>query len=250
VPHPKISRWRQQGVIPGPGEQLGVTNVPGADAVRAGTIGRIGHPALLDGLAGAAPLNCSIFLTDIAGYGDLRRDDHDRRFIRDALYRILRDAFDHSGVPWHRCLHEDRGDGTLTIVPPTVSTELLVDPMITLLAAALNRYNRRAGDTVRMQLRVALTIGPVSVDPQGLIGRSLIDAARMLDAPPLKAALAETGADLGFIVSDHVYQTIVQHVRSATVDTAAFRQTPIHVKESRLNAWMLLTDAAHPRGRT
>jgi hypothetical protein len=196
-------------------------------------------PGLASPPPAQAALNCSIFYTDIAGFGDPRRDDDDRRVVRAALYRILREVFDASNVPWATCRHEDRGDGTLTIVPPTMPTMPLVDPLIALLAAKLKRYNRQAGEPVRMQLRAALHVGPVSTDTAGLCGQSLIDTARMLDAPVLRETLAATRADLAFIASSHVYDTVVRHA-SGLVDPTAYRRVRINVKESRITGWMYL----------
>src|SRR5262249_5292817 len=146
-------------------------------------------------------------------FGDPRRNDDDRREIRDTLYRILEDTFKASNVPWAECVHEDRGDGTLTIVPPTVSTGWLVDPLPALLAAAPERHKRRGGPAVRLQLRAALHVGPVFRDPRGLSGHALIHAARMLDAPVLKRSLRDTQADLAFITSEHVYDTVIRQTR-------------------------------------
>ncbi len=187
----------------------------------------------------AAPLNCSILCTDIAGFGDPRRDDDDRRVIRAALYRILRDVFEASNLPWDVCVHEDRGDGTLTVVPPMIPTEPLVDPLVPMLASRLKRYNRQAGAPVRIQLRAALHVGPVAPDADGLRGHALIQAARMLDAPALKEALATADADLAFIASAHVYDTVIQHA-TGLVDPTAFRRIRVNVKESKTTSWMYI----------
>ena len=185
------------------------------------------------------PVACSILCTDIAGFGDPRRDDDDRRVVRAALYGMLRDVLAASDVPWERCLHEDRGDGTLSVVPPDVPTSALVDPLVPLLAARLRRYNRQAGEPVRIRLRVALHAGPVAADPYGLHGVSLIRAARLLDAPVLTERLAAAGAHLAFIASGHMYDTVIRHA-VGLVDPAAYRRVRVRVKESRLTGWMYL----------
>jgi hypothetical protein len=182
-------------------------------------------------------LTCSIFYTDVSGFGHPRRDDNDRATIRAALYRILEQVFDDSGVPWGGCIHEDRGDGVLTVVPPGMPTALLVDPLLPLLAADLRRYNRRAADPVRIALRAALHVGPVSADPNGLNGQALIHAARMLDAPALRKSLAATGAELAFITSDHVYQTVVRHA-ARLLDPDAFQPVRAHCKDAKLASWI------------
>jgi hypothetical protein len=185
-------------------------------------------------------LNCSILLTDVAGFGAPCRDDVDRRVVRDVLYRILREALEGSNVPWSMCYHEDRGDGALIIIPPAMPTDSVVDPMLALLAAKLRRHNRQASDAVRIQLRAALHVGPVLPDPEGLSGESLIYTARMLDAPVLRSGLSETRADLAFMASAFVYDTVIRHA-PGLVDPATYRRVHFQVKKSKITAWMHLS---------
>jgi hypothetical protein len=192
-------------------------------------------------------LNYSIFCTDIAGFGDLRRNDDDRRVVREVLYRILQEAFEAANIPWAACRHEDRGDGTLTLVPPTVPTMPLVDPLVALLAAKIKMHNRQAGDPVRIELRAALHMGPVFHDANGICGHALNHTARMLDAPVLKRSLTASQADLAFIASAHVYDTVVRHA-TGLVDPTTFQPVRVQTKESETTGWMHLGghSAQHP----
>ena len=156
------------------------------------------------------PLNCSIVFTDVAGFSDPVRTDGDRDVVRAAMYEILRSAFEASGVPWAACYREDRGDGAVIVVPPTISTHRVVDPLMPELADRLRQYNRRASEVVRIQLRVALHVGPVGKDAEGLTGQAVISAARIVDAPVIKARLAAEQADLIFAASDYVYDHVVR----------------------------------------
>jgi hypothetical protein len=186
-----------------------------------------------------APLNCSIFLTDIVGFGDPRRDDHDRAALRSALQRLLTEAFVESGLPWRRCRHQDRGDGVLTVVPPTLSTTLLVDPLLPVLGERLRRHNREAGHPVRMRLRCALHVGPVQADGAGFPNVSVIHAARMLDSGPLRRLLTATDVDVATMVSGFVYETVVRHLRGP-VTPDAFRRTRFRAKGVPITGWMYL----------
>ncbi len=218
--------------------------VPARDAI---PDARHGRPTGKLGANPSAPLNCSIFLADIRSFADRRRDDGDRRVVHQALYEILRESFEDSHVPWASCVQEDRGDGVHIVAPATVSTVPLVDPLLPVLAFKLGRHNRRAADRVRIQLRVALHVGPVHETVQGVSGEALIHAARMLDAPVLKQSLASTRADLAVMVSAHVYDTVVRHV-PGLVDPAAFRRVRYQVKEADITSWMYLAGA--PRNRS
>jgi CRP-like cAMP-binding protein len=183
--------------------------------------------------------NCSILLTDIAGFGAHSRDDDDRLIVRETMYGLLQDAFSGSGLRQGDYYQEDRGDGALIVVPPDTPTRSVVDPMLAQLAASLRRHNRRASEATRIQLRAALAVGPVTWDPRGVSGGSIIQAARLLEAPVLKNRLAETTADLGFIASTFVYETVIQQA-PGYVDPACYLPVEIQVKESALTAWMFL----------
>jgi len=185
------------------------------------------------------PLNCAILFTDVAGFGNPLRLDPDREVVRAALYEILRSSFEASGVPWADCYYEDRGDGAVIVVPPTISTLRVVDPLIPELAARLRQYNRRASEVVLIQLRAALHVGPVGKDAEGLTGQAVIGTARILDAPVVKERLADARADLIFAVSDYVYDHVVRH-GAGRVDSGAFEHVAGQVKESHVSAWIHL----------
>ena len=191
------------------------------------------------------PLNCSVVFTDVAGFSDPVRTDSDRDVVRAAMYEILRSVFEASGVPWAACYREDRGDGAVIVVPPTISTHRVVDPLIAELADRLRQYNRRASEVVRIQLRVALHVGPVGKDAEGLTGPAVISAARIVDAPVIKARLAAEQADLVFAASDYVYDHVVRNC-DGRVDPAAFEHMECQVKESHVSAWVYLAGRVVP----
>jgi hypothetical protein len=183
--------------------------------------------------------NCSIFLADIAAFGGRDRNDDDRKVVRDEMYATLRDAFESSDVPWWACHREDCGDGALIVEPPSIPTRSVVDPLLARLATALRRHNQQATQATRMQLRVALNVGPVVSDPQGVAGEAIILAVRILEAAVLKKELARSAADLGVIVSAFIYDSVIKHA-PGYVDPAQYRQLRFRVKESSLTAWMYL----------
>jgi cyclic nucleotide-binding protein len=183
--------------------------------------------------------NCSIVFLDVAGFGARNRRDADRLTIRGVMYRILHDALETSGIPWTDCHRDDRGDGVLVIVPPGTPTGIVVDALLTHLATGLFRHNDRATAATRFQLRVALDVGPVVSDPEGVSGQAIIHAARILDAPILKRLLAQTAAELGFIVSTYVYDNIITH-HPGWIGPADYQRVSFQGKESKITAWMHL----------
>lgn len=184
-----------------------------------------------------APLNCSILMTDIVGFGDPRRDDNHRLLLRAGLVSVLTGAFSDAGVPWRRCRHQDRGDGLLTVAPPAISTSPLVDPLLPRLAERIGRYNEAADDLVRIRLRCALHVGPVLADGTGYPSASIIHAARMLDSTPLRRALADSGADLAVMVSDYVYEAVVRHL-GGPARRDAFRPARYRAKGTPITSWL------------
>ena len=113
------------------------------------------------------------------------------------------------------------------------------------LADRLRQYNRRASEVVRIQLRVALHVGPVGRDAEGLTGQAVIAAARIVDAPVIKARLAAEQADLIFAASDYVYDHVVRNC-AGRVDPAAFEHLECQVKEPRVSVWAHLAGRVAP----
>lgn len=179
-----LKSWREHGVID-PHQRprrLTVIDINGLAAICDPARTADGEAGPVTGWSGAAgrwpspggeQLNCSVLLTDIAGFGDPKRNDGDRAFMRKQLYEILRSALAVSGVPWTACYHEDRGDGVLVVLPPTHPTMRLIDPLVPELADRLRQHNRRASEVVQIRLRAALHIGPVGRDDEGLNGRAI-----------------------------------------------------------------------------
>lgn len=181
--------------------------------------------------------NCTVVVTDVAAFGALERTNDDRRIIRRAILEMTRLSLD--GL-WDTCYCEDRGDGLLIIISPAVPTARVLDCLRTVLPVALRKHNRTYADSARIQLRVAVDVGPVISDDIGVSSDAVIRAARMRDAPVLKEAMASEGAILGVIVSDFVYEAAVRQ-GSDFVDPACYRSVTVTVKEIRsLPAWMEL----------
>ncbi|CNG44233.1 Cyclic nucleotide-binding domain [Mycobacterium tuberculosis] len=183
--------------------------------------------------------NCSILITDITRFSSPVRTDADRAYVLGAMYDLMGEAFTASGLDFGRLYQEDRGDGALVVVPPTTPTVQVVDPMLAHLAAALRRHNRRAAEATRLQLRAALHVGPVQRGPKGVSGISIITTRRMVDAPAVKRRVAETGADLAFVTSGFVFDTVITPA-PGLVDPGRYSRVRVRLKEASLWAWLML----------
>ena len=134
---------------------------------------------------------------------------------------------------------EDRGDGFLTVVPPDISTARVLDQLLKELPSALDLYNGSQRESARFKLRLAVNVGPVVTDMSGVSGEAIIVAARLVEAPRFKTALAESTGALGVIASPFVYENVVRHGTDPD-DVASYCQVPVEVKESDTTAWMKL----------
>jgi hypothetical protein len=179
--------------------------------------------------------NCTVFLTDVVDFGARTRTDSDRLLIREALFKMTQRSV--QGFPDARS--EDRGDGFLTVVPPNVSTARVLDRLLKELPAALELHNSTQGETARFKLRLAINVGPVVSHMDGVSGEAIIVAARLVEAPRFKDALARSTASLGVIASPFVYETAVRH-NSDPREVVGYAQVPVEVKETDTTAWMKL----------
>jgi hypothetical protein len=182
---------------------------------------------------------CGLFAVDIAGFNGSRRDDDIQMYVHQSLYDMLQAAFDRSEVPWNDCAHEDRGDGTLVVIPPIIPIAGLVDPIPQRLRSLIRRHNRVSCEAARIQLRIATHAGPVHHDGHGFVGHAVTLLYRLLDAQSLKRMLAQSGAEVGFIASGYVYENVIRR-RPSLVDPALFQSLPVRVKETRTRAWAYL----------
>jgi hypothetical protein len=185
---------------------------------------------------------CGLFAVDIAGFNGCRRDDDIQIYVHKSLHEMLQAAFDRSDVPWCACAHEDRGDGVLVIVPPMIPVAGLVDPIPERLRSLIRRHNRVSCEAARIQLRVAMHVGPVHNDGHGFVGRDVSLLCRLLDARSLKRMLAQSGAEVAFITSGYVYENVIRR-RPSLIDPALLQPLSVRVKETRTRAWAYVLGA-------
>jgi CRP-like cAMP-binding protein len=189
-----------------------------------------------------APLegqNCTVFLTDVVEFGASARNDHDRLLIRKALYgmRVLANqSFPNPHL-------EDRGDGLLAVIPPEISTARVLEWLLTVLPTELGRTDISHRPSAQFKLRLAINVGPVVSDEGGVSGEAIIIAARLVEAPKFKDAIAGSSASLGVIASPFVYETVIRHSPDQSY-VESYTQVPVEVKESSTVGWMKLIQSA------
>ncbi|MGM1057729.1 RICIN domain-containing protein [Saccharothrix sp. Mg75] len=189
--------------------------------------------------------NRTIVLVDVEGFGDRRRTNPSQVAVRAGLYSALRRAFAEAGLPWELCDVEDRGDGAFVLVPRDVPKSLVAERLPAALARALVAHNAGRPARERIRLRLALHAGEVHRDGHGCTSVAVNHAFRLLDARPLKEALAGSPGVLALITSDWFYEEVVR--QSDVLDAATFRPVRVVVKETAAGAWVALPDHPFPR---
>lgn len=189
----------------------------------------------------------TIVVVDVEGFGDRGRTNVHQVIIRDGLYRVMREAFGRAGISWDGCDHEDRGDGVLVLVPAEVPKGLLVESLPSAVVMGLRKHNVAHPRPEQIRLRMALHAGEVRYDEHGVTGASVNLAFRLLEADPLKQALAGSPGALAVIASPWFFDEVARHTDLA----GEYRCVDVAVKETRTTGWICLPDraAAAPRPR-
>ena len=182
------------------------------------------------------PVHRTIAVVDVEGFGDPRRTNSDQVAIRGGLYSTVGAAFRQAGIPWDAGAREDRGDGIFVLIPPEVPKSLFVEMLPAALVTELNAHNRRCSAEERIRLRMALHAGEINYDKHGVTAASINLAFRLVNAEPLRAALADSPGVLAVIVSSWFFDEVVRHV------AADYRPVPVTVKETVTTGWICLPD--------
>ena len=164
--------------------------------------------------------------------------------MRRELYRSLCDAFAQSGVSWQDCYHEDRGDGMLVLVPPEVPKQVVVAEVPRNLAASLAEHNQSQPAETRIRLRLAVHAGEIEHDEHGVVGNAINLAFRLLEAKPLKRALASSSGVLAIVASQWFYEEVIRNTPAAA--PASYRRRRLVVKETDTTGWICLPGHLDP----
>lgn len=180
----------------------------------------------------------SVVIFDVEGFGSLARTDVHRRSVRRELYEILERTFRRSGIDWASCYREDRGDGVLILVPPTISKANLVDSLPAEIVSALEEHNRTHCPEEQIRLRMSVHAGEVLYDEHGVVGGAVNHAFRLVDARVLRRLLASAPCALAIIASSWFYNEVIS--QSPAAQSEAYRQVRVRNKETVAQAWIRL----------
>jgi hypothetical protein len=182
----------------------------------------------------------TIVVFDVERFGDHRRTNPHQRAVRDGLYRSVGEAFGQAGLPWRREDREDRGDGIFVLLPSEVPKSLLVELLPSALAAALTAHNHAHRDEERIRLRMSLHAGEVLYDRHGVTGEAINWAFRLVDAEPLRTALARSPGILAIIASSWFFDQVIRHAAPDVPST--YRQVLVRAKDDTQRGWICMPD--------
>ena len=152
----------------------------------------------------------AILIVDVENFGDPARTNTDQMAIRDTVYKVLQQSFAIANIGWEDCVTEDRGDGVLILIPPSVPKSWLVERLPAYLSEMLVQHNAACPAEVRIRLRVALHAGEVHPDAHGYAGASINRAFRLIEASAPRTALRHSSGVVALVVSDWFYDEVVR----------------------------------------
>lgn len=186
----------------------------------------------------------TILVVDVENFASPHRANYHQLAVRRGLYWALKQAFRVAGIPWELCTHEDRGDGVFVLAPPEIAKDSFVTRFPTALVAALREHNATHPAQESIRLRLAVHAGEVNYDEHGVTAAAVNLTFRLLDAPLLKTALAESSGTVALIASDWFYDEVVRHI--PTGESVSYRQVVVAVKETTTVGWIARPDDSYP----
>ncbi|MFB7928315.1 SAV_2336 N-terminal domain-related protein [Streptomyces sp. NPDC056039] len=152
--------------------------------------------------------------------------------MREALGDIVDHALLTAGVPRHTWVRQDRGDGSLFLLPTGVDEPQAVPGFVDGLAQGLRRA-REQGDAMRV--RVAMDVGVVDMGVSGASGSAVLSAVRLADS----AVMRESKDDYALIVSEQLYEVVPGFHRRC-------RRVRVEHKNFESWAWLLQQSSRLP----
>jgi hypothetical protein len=157
---------------------------------------------------GAAVRMC--LAADVVGYS--RRRNAETEELQRDLVRVLSDARRAAGIAESTVRPQPQGDGQFTVFPTGIDESVVIPRMIAALRAALLDRDRGRTADKRMRLRIALHRGLVKETANGWVGTAAIAVHRLLDSPPLRAAIKENPeAPYVLGLPDVLYHDVIAH---------------------------------------
>jgi hypothetical protein len=158
-----------------------------------------------------------------------------------AFDEALEEAGRAAGLDRREWQRQGSGDGELAVLPADVDEPVLLSRFPQALDAHLRRYNAHRSAEARIRVRVALHQGLFYVDSRnGFAGEAVNTAARLVDAPLLKAAFrAFPEATVAYVVSEGMHRDVVAGGYDG-IRPERFRRIPVVLADKQFDehAWI------------
>jgi len=163
---------------------------------------------------------------------------------QERLLDVLRRARAHAGVDESAVLTEGAGDSQFAILPDGLDETRVVPLLIEGAAQAMREVNRGLDEHQRLRIRMAMDRGLLTPSVNGWVGSATIAVHRLLDSPPLRAALTvHDRADHVVMVSRTLFQDVVRHGYHGLIPDA-FTEIDVDIpgKGFSERAWLFVPD--------
>ncbi|WP_207945042.1 hypothetical protein [Actinomadura rubrisoli] len=153
-----------------------------------------------------------LLAVDIQGYS--KRDTREQLLAQRQLSEVLDAAARAADLDRAGWDEQAGGDGELATLPAGVDPAPVAGDFAIGLADALRETNRGIGQGdggFRLRVRLAAHHGTLTPGPFGPAGDAPIVVQRLLDSAPLRRLLVDdAGRDLAYVVSDKLFEDVVQ----------------------------------------
>lgn len=159
--------------------------------------------------------------------------------------RVMREAAEAAGLDRVQWVTQQGGDGELAILPGGTAEPAVVGRLVRAMDRSLREHNRNLLPAAKVRLRVAVHEGLVHLDgANGYPGEAVIAVSRLVDAKPLKRALAVLPeAAVGLIVSERIFRDVVsQYLDEVRPDRFSRVLVSIPGKGFESMAWIHVPD--------
>lgn len=175
------------------------------------------------------------FTVDVVDYTSRAIDT--QRQIQHRLYAILERLVAAAGSELVSANFQYTGDGFHYFLPDS-DMYTAVKHLLTTLPSLLAEDNRAHGERIR--LRMATDVGTVGFGPLGLTADAVVNVSRLVDSPPIRAAVERHDTDFVALVSDTLYQNVV--ARFSDLTALPFQEVEVAVKNYRTRAHLFVCD--------
>ncbi|MEU4553813.1 hypothetical protein [Micromonospora violae] len=181
-----------------------------------------------------------IMFVDMESYS--RHDDAGQVDAQMNFGPLMRRSAEQCGLDRDGWEIQPSGDGELALFPLGTPEPRLVADLVPAMDRILRDHNRSAGAHAQVRMRVAFHQGLVTRTENGYAGSAVVAAARLVEAPELKAALVSfPAAAVAMIVSSTIYRDVVSQSYSG-IRKERYGRVSVRVKSFDDEAWIFIPD--------